>query len=559
MTDAAVSADVIVVGSGAGGGAAAYRLAAKGLSVLVLERGRSFTPWRDYPVHIPNGRWNDAPFYAHLALEREAPEELDPSLPHLLSWNKLSGRADPARRPDFTVMRCFGVGGSTLAYQGEAHRFSESSFRLRSESGAGEDWPLSYADLEPYYEEVEELLAVAGGEAPPGRPRRAPFPQPPHLLSPASRLIADGCRRLGLKLLPNPVAILSRPHRGRPPCVGCGRCDTGCHVGAKSSSDVALIARAVATGKCRVLSECRALEIEVDARGRASGVLFKDGTGRARSAKSSAVVLAAGSAETPRLLLHSGGARSPHGLANSSGWVGRGLMDNVHAMVGGYFDRDLSPLGGIPIDARIWEEGPFPKPGREDPGGCVFGVSNIMSFLPNPLAYSLRFAAPWGHAHHDDLRRYYGRVVGVFGVAEKLPDGANRLELHPDKKDEDGYPSLRVASRASARDARVIDSMRLTCRAILEAAGASEIVLESSSYDMGGGGTHVVGTCRMGRDPARSVVDPFGRCHDVPNLFIADGSVFVTQGGGDSPSLTIQALALRAADRLAESAARGDL
>jgi choline dehydrogenase-like flavoprotein len=238
--------------------------------------------------------------------------------------------------------------------------------------------------------------------------------------------------------------------------------------------------------------------------------------------------------------------------------MGRGLMDNVHVIVAGAFDERFDPRG-LPIDARVWDFGSKGPAARGVPGGCGLGVSGVDAAYPGPLPYAARLAALWGEEHHRTMREHFGRVVCVFGVAEKLPDPENRLERDPVRRDEDGYPELRVSTRRPPGEARQLEFLREACRGLLDASGAREIVQETFSGDSGGGGTHVVGTCRMGKDPARSVVDPWGRAHDVRNLFVADGSVFVTQGGGDSPSLTIQALALRAADRLADALAKGEL
>ena len=274
--------DAIVVGSGAGGGFAAMGLAEAGMRVLLLERGRRFEPRRDFPMNHPDWELRPRAFRdtevspggdASLVLEDGV--ALDPRYAHLRSSRTPGERPKASQRAPFRYERVFGLGGTTLHYQGEAHRFSDHAFRPASLYGFGVDWPVSYAELAPYYERAEHVLGVAGDAANPFKPSRGPFPTPAHKLSYASQRIATGATKLGWALLPNSLALPTRSIDARPPCQRSGGCVQGCIFGAKSSVDLTAIRRAEATGRLQVQTESRVLALEMGQDGRVDGVVYR--------------------------------------------------------------------------------------------------------------------------------------------------------------------------------------------------------------------------------------------------------------------------------------------
>jgi choline dehydrogenase-like flavoprotein len=234
--------DCIVIGSGPGGAPFAWRLASKGMNVLVLETGDRYDPHKDYPLDKNNWEERGFPYRKRLKHEFGKSQKLGSTYSSLRSWNKASGKLNPSdERRYYKYQYVLGVGGTTLHFQGEAHRLHLSAFRMKSLFGVAEDWPVSYQDIEPYYSEVERILGVAGPEEIPGRPRSVSYPLPPHKLSYASQVIGKGCKELGLELLPNSVAILSIPYRETPPCNYCNGCVWGCPRKDKGTVDVTFV------------------------------------------------------------------------------------------------------------------------------------------------------------------------------------------------------------------------------------------------------------------------------------------------------------------------------
>lgn len=547
--------DVCVVGAGAGGAVAAWALVRQGISVTLLEAGPRFDPDR-HPTHAAEAELGPTPIEEVAddpeSISYEAPpgEPLDPKFSQLASRSPSHFvRRGWARRLPFYHSRAIGVGGSTLHYQGEAHRFPSHAFRMRSERGVAEDWPLGYADLAPFYERVESLLGVAGDPANPFKPPRGPYPYPAHPLSPLSRRIGSAAQKLGLRLLPNPVAILPQPRQGRAACHYCNGCTRGCAVGAKGSVDVAVIPQAEGSGLLRVVTGFRASHLEHDPTRRITGVLGFDRTGALQRIRARAFVLAAGAIETPRILWNSAGGAHPQGIGNDHGELGRHLMETLYVSRRGLADLPLQTYAGIPLDSRIWD-GNGASGAGDLPNGFVLGQG--CGGLLGPAAYALKAVDGLGAAHRRGMRSAFGRGFGLLGIAEQLPRAENRVTLS-ERSDRFGVPLARVATRLDRDDLRVLAAMWRRLGELAGAAGFAEPEHQLSAYDVPQA-THVAGTCRMGSDPSRSVLDAFGAVHGVPNLVVADASALVTQGAGDSPSLTIQALALRSAEALAQRA-----
>ena len=543
-----MTADVLIIGSGAGGGAAAFALAEAGIRVTVLEAGPHYDPAIDYRLSEPD--W-EQPFPAKVPVEdtyRVAElQPLSPAHDDLRSWNRITGLWNPGpRRVSFGYHHVRGIGGSTLHFTGEAHRLHPRAMRLQSELGVGANWPLDYAALEPFYLEAERIVGVAG-ETEPSRPRSAAYPQPPHLLSYASQVLRRGFERVGLTCRPNAVAVLSEGRDGRPPCNGCNGCLRGCPIGDKGSVDITFLRRAIATGRCTIRANCEVLMLEAGPDDRVTGVVVAE-NGRLERLSAQRIILAAGAVQSPKLLLNSAGRHAPDGLANESGQVGRNFMETLLWTSSGLHPDDLGSHRGVPVDMITWDlNAPDAVPGIA--GGFRFAPAQAESDLVGPIAYATRVVPGWGAAHKRAMRATFGHVLSVAGLCESVPHPQSRVTLSQER-DAHGLPKPEIYSHLDDDAITRIGFMARTCRDVLRGAGADDLFEELSAYDIFSS-THVFGTCRMGRDPERSVVDAWCRSHRWSNLFVVDASVFPSSGGGEAPALTVQALALRAARAIA--------
>ena len=544
-----LTADVIVIGSGAGGGFVATALAQAGVSVLLLERGRWFDFKKDFPARNPDWEKRGSPFrsgsfFSDPTIDYSKGAVIQPQDFDLCSRQKMDRLGKPGHRGSFNYHRVIGVGGSTLHYQGEAHRFPEHAFKTQSRFGFGFDWPLVYAELAPYYAKAEKWLGVAGDPANPFKAARGPYPTPAHQLSTKTQWVKHASDKLGWSLLPNSLVLPSRSYDGRSPCRYSGMCVKGCPFGAKSSVDLAVLPKGIKTGNLKVLDNTRVLELETDTSGSISGVIYlRDGI-RLR-ATADRYVLSTGAIESPRLLLASQSASHPDGIGNRHDRVGRNLMETVFSVITVEADRPLQAWKGQPIDCRIWD---FNSTGPEnDRNGFVLGVSSSMSAYQGPLSYAQRTAGS-GKAHKDAMRNKFGRVVNLFGIADHSPNENNRLQLSS-RLDKDGMAKVTVSSDYLQRDKNTLREMINKLIALAEATEPEQIKGLYSTYNQPSS-THLAGTCMMGNDPEQSVADANGKVHGVKNLYIADASILPSQGMGDSPSLTIQAMALRIADKM---------
>ncbi len=538
--------DFVIVGSGAAGGVIARELARAGLSVVVLEQGPRLAP-ADFE-HDELKYW----FMGGLATDAVR--------------NPQSFRRDAAREAQRTIARptlwyARGVGGTTLHYTANYWRFREIDFRERSVLGAipgtgFADWPISYADLEPYYTKVDWEIGVSGvaGVNPGDSPRSRPYPMPPMRVKSSGVLFERGARKLGWHPVPAPLAINSRVYNGRPACVNCGFCHGfACEVMAKASTLTTMIPQAEETGHCEVRADSYVSRLEMDKRGRVTGAAYFDAAGREHFQKARAIVLAANGAETPRLLLNSANARFPQGLANSSGLVGKYLMFNYTSRVEGVFEHELNEYKSVQV-TRILHDfyDSDPKRGFYGGGGLDARIG------PQPTLWAIRAAADgagWGAKFKQRLREF-PRCMQVSGHGTSLPLETNNVTIDPVLKDAWGIPAIRVTYKDHPDDLANARFLQERGAEILDAAGALDVarppVTDSSI------GFHLLGTCRMGDDAAKSVVDRHHRAHDVPNLFMCDGSSLVTSGRGQ-PTMTIQALAFRAGEHIAGFARRNEI
>jgi choline dehydrogenase-like flavoprotein len=528
--------DFVIVGSGAAGGVLAKELATAGFHVVVLEQGP----------------WLESSQFSHDELAIEQRHDLLNIASEPFQTFRTTETEAPRRNTGLNLRYLRGVGGSTVHFAANYWRFRPSDFRERSIVGplAGTglaDWPISYEELEPYYTRVEWEIGVSGEAGPFDPPRSRPYPMPPLPAKSSGVLLERAASRLGLHAQPAPFAINSQPRDGRSGCMACGHCTYyGCEFGAKSSTLVTVIPKAIATGKCEVRAECTAFRVDVDDSGRATGVVYRDLDDSERKQKARATILAANGAETARLLLMSTSALFPHGLANSSGNVGRYLMFNCYESTFGRFEHPLNDYKGA-VAGRIIHD--FYE---HDPARGFYGGGGIDARFPyGPIAFALgvlpKDVPSWGRDYARALRDYYTHSVRFTGHLTSMPQATNSVALDLDHTDARGRPALALTYEDHPDDRKAQRWFQERTRELMEAAGASRIWDQPIAPS--DGSVHLLGTARMGNDPRESVVDRHHRAHDVPNLFICDGSSFVTSGRGQ-PTMTIQALAFRAAEHI---------
>jgi choline dehydrogenase-like flavoprotein len=510
--------DFAIVGAGAGGATLGAKLAEAGFSVVLLDAGPFWRPLDEFASDEFEQQklyWTD-------------PRIIDGEDPISLGGNN-SGR---------------GVGGSTVHFAMVSLRLRPERFKSRSLLGYAVDWPISYEEIRPYYREAERAMKVAGPVRYPWGPPRGPYPYRPHEVNAAGLVLARGAEKLGVKWAPTPLATVSAPRGKSPPCVYRGFCVYGCATNAKQSALVVWIPRALAAG-AEVRDMAMVTRIETDLAGQATGVHYvRESDARFQRARN--VVVAGYSIETPRLLLNSASPAFPDGLANSSGLVGTHLMTHASPAVWASFEEEIRWYKGPPSLATC-EHWNYTDEGKDSPGGYAF-----MSAGPLPMAYAQAMVSGrglWGFALRDQMANY-NHMAGLAPVAETEPQARNRVEL-AEETDAYGLRIPRVVFSYSQADRALQRHALGFMGQVLDAAGGRDLWTSNDT-------SHLLGTCRMGDDPATSVVDRDGRSWDIPNLWICDGSLFPTSGGVN-PSLTIQALACRMGDRIAAMAARGEL
>ncbi|MGZ6013043.1 MAG: GMC family oxidoreductase [Caulobacteraceae bacterium] len=538
--------DFVIVGSGASGGIMARELSRAGNSVVVMEQG---------PRMAPGEFEHDELKYRMLSGITNSPVT-----------NPQTFRKDPSQKAErvqggnsLTYARV--VGGSSVHFNANFWRLHEVDFIEGSKYGSIPgaslvDWPITYAELEPYYTKVEWEVGVSGlaGASPFDPPRSKPYPMPPLPVKASGVLFERGGRKLGLHPFPSPMAIASVPYKGRPACVQCGLCGGfGCEVRAKSSSVWTVIPEAEATGKCEVRSESYVFRIGMDSRsGRATGVYYYDRDRKEQFQKAKAVVLCANGSETPKLLLNSATGGHAHGLANSSGAVGKYLMFNKGGGAQARFEHPLNEYKGANV-TRVIHDFYDSDPKRGFYGGGGF---DARSGGPLTWGQSVPKGTPtWGPEFKEYLESYT-YWMNCAGHGTSLAQETNRVDIDPELKDAWGVPAMRVTYKDHPDDVKHANWQVERAKEIMDAAGAKQIVAEPVGEARGG--VHLLGTCRMGNDPATSVIDKYHRTHDVKNLFISDGSSMVTSGRGQ-PTLTIEALAFRAAEHIAKFARANEI
>ena len=511
--------DFAIVGTGAGGGTLACRLAEQGFSVVAFDAGPYWRPLEDFA--------SDETEQAKLYWSDE--RIVDGDDPLTLGSNN-SGRS---------------VGGSTVHFAMVSLRFRPEWFKSRTLLGYGADWPIDWREMWRYYGQVEDALKISGPVTYPWGPKRPRYPYRAHELNAAARVLARGCEAQGYGWTETPLATLSAPRGLAHPCVYRGFCTVGCSTNAKQSVLVTWLPRALAAGaEIRDLAMVGRVETGDD--GRVTGVHYRR-EGKWQFQRARNVVVAGYAIETPRLLLMSASARHPRGLANSSGLVGRYLTVQSNQAVWGTMDDEIRSYKGPP-SLSLTEHFNYHDDGKDFFGGYCWMAQGP---LPQQWAGTLTGERGlWGESLLDEMAGY-NHLAGLKNVGEYMAQERNRVTL-ADETDQHGLPIPRVTHSLCDNDKRLAVHSVREMRASLEAAGASDV------WEEWGDTCHLGGTCRMGNDRRTSVVDGDCRSWDVPNLWICDGSVFPTVGGVN-PSLTIQAIALRTADRITAMAGRGEL
>jgi choline dehydrogenase-like flavoprotein len=538
--------NAVVVGAGAAGGIVAKELATAGLSVVLLERGKWYTANDCRKDDLRNQR-------VTVLGNAFGPEDegnprvwVDPNgVPHTALASEGSYQNDAA---------C--VGGGTLSYGAQAWRYLPQDFRMRSTYGAPqgsslEDWPISYDDLEPFYEKAEYEIGISGDYSgtPFHGPRRRPLPMPPLPPGREWEILEPAAKRLGLHPFHIPMARNSVPYNGRGPCMRCRWCcGFACEVDAKNGSQNTVIPIALNTGNCELRTECMVKEILTDERGRARGVAYFDARGHLQEQLSDIVVVSGCATESARLLLNSRSRLFPDGLGNRYDQVGRNLQGHHYTGAVGYFDFDTyDDIGpGATIAISDYNHG--------TPGLCGGGMlANEFIRLPIHMIDRLPVDTPrWGLGHKQAMRAWHKRTIVIMGPTQQIPTAEGRVTLDPTVRDKWGLPVVRLSGNVHPDTFEIGDVQARRAEAWLKEAGAVSTSLMAGRPELVSAGQHQAGTCRMGNDPHGSVVNRYCQIHDVDNLFAIDSSVHVTNGGFN-PALTIMAVAYYASNALVRS------
>ncbi len=524
--------DVLVIGAGASGAINSLVLAQAGLRVVCLDQGGWTEPaqhphYSDDFQYQRQNRWSPEPSV------RRGPDDypVEGNQSHALMWN--------------------GVGGSTNVFAALWPRFRPSDFRKGREHGLAPDWPITYEDLAPFYDEADRLVGVSGLTGDAGLPPRAPYPLGPLPTRASGRAIAQGFERLDWHWWPMPAGIISESYDGRAACNGCGNCASGCPRGSMAKMSITLWPKALAAG-AELRPGARVERIETGPDGRATGAVYIDrATGTRVQQDAAVVILAANGVGSPRMLLLSESARHPRGLANGNDVVGRYLLHHTLVAAEIWVDQ--------PIDSHIGNSGAIISSEFAETDvsrGFVNGFNfNVARTGPAGTAATGAFGqhpAPWGPAHHAWFARHFGHSFGAYAIGDDLPQASNRITLSETQTDSDGLPAAKLHYVPHENDLRMmrygVERLRDLARSVDAFDTAVTDYVEDGVYRTPA--WHMLGTCRMGNEPGSSVVNQWHQSWEVPNLYIVDGSSFAT-GGVVNPTSTVTALALRCARRLA--------
>ena len=556
--------DVVIVGVGAAGGIIAAELAKTGIKVIGLERGPRLET-QDFQSH------DELRYFQRRGLRP------DPKASPITWRPNANSKATAVP----TVNAGYGVGGGSVHYGGLSWRFHEDDFRVRThtierygkeaipEDSSLIDWPVTYAEMEPYYDRAEYDLGISGkagnvqGKKIEGgnifeSARAREYPLPPLLKTQADTVFETGARNLGYHPFPSPRAIISQDYKGRPGCTYCGFCQVfGCHVGAKSSTLVTKIPEAEATGNFRVLSGTMVYRINTDNSGRATGVSYYGADGSDNTIEADLVIMAPFIYDNVRLLLLSKTDKFPNGLANSSGMVGRNFMAHMGARAYAAFDkRYVNEYMGPSNQKHSIDD--FNADNFDHSGlGFIRGaqISTSSAALDaGPIGTAMDMAPPpgvptWGAKYRDFLAQYFARYTCINGQIENLPYPDQMIDLDPNVRDHWGLPAPRITyDWRRPNEMKRVDFIRKKVEEIARASGADKVWVSGAGRGSPGG--HHQGTVRMGSNPNESVVNKYGQTWDVPNLFVVGSSQFPSMGAGFNPTLSLEAFAYLTSDAI---------
>lgn len=526
-------ADVVIVGAGVGGALAALIMAQAGLRVVCLEQG-GWTRPEDHPHYSPDWEWQRATRWSTAPNVRRRSQDypIDSTDELTLMWN--------------------GVGGSSTVYTATWPRFRPSDFRKGTEHGLQPDWPFTYEDLAPWYDAHDQMVGVSGLLGDPAIPPRGPFQTRPLPPGPLGAVAARGFEKLGWHWWPMPCAILAEDFDGRPACNNCGNCQSGCPTGAHNDYQITVWPRAIAAG-AELRPFARVERIETGPDGRATGVVYVDRqTGLRYQQDADVVILAANGVGTPRLLLLSESSRFPYGLANSSDQVGRNLMHHGLAIIEVWTRERTDSHQGIVSAVFICEEFAESDPARGFVNGLTLHITRKNGSGYQANGSHSGNVAPWGAAHHTWFREHFAHGFNILVVGDDLPIASNRVTLSDTLTDDSGLPAPKITYQLDPNDRRMIDYGIARAKDLAAAVDAFDVKVNAFTNAAGQYAPpawHLLGTCRLGANPADSVTNQWHQSWDVSNLFIMDGSVLPT-GAAVNPTSTIGAMTLRAASHL---------
>jgi len=532
--------NAVIVGAGAGGGIVAKELAVAGHSVVLFERGG----WTDWEDHDNDELISQRTFPLDTAFGPDKKQYIRVATDWQGGWLKV-------RPNDWSygnIAAC--VGSGTVSYGAMAWRLMPEDFRMKSTYGHVEgstldDWPLTYDDLEPFYEKAEYEIGVAGDYSnnPYGPPRKKPFPMPGFSYNHEARKLEKTAMSLGWHPFPIPMLRNSVPYGGRPACIRMRRCvGYACPVNAKNGTHNTVIPIAIKSGNCKLRTWCKVFDLVVNDSGRATGVRYFDENDRERIQTADLVVLSCSATETARLLLNSKSKLFPAGAGNNNGWVGHNLQDHAYSGSDGLFEEeiydDVGPNSGIAVcDFNHHNPGII--------GGSI--ITNSFSALPYEFS---NIIAPgvkrWGPEHKTYMKKFFKRNIRLHGAVQEIPVFDRKVEIDPEVRDYWGIPVVRLSGSRHDNDVMVGKFIAQQAAVWLKETGAFKIWPQVASKN-GIPSQHQAGTCRMGNDPQTSVTNRYGQLHEIDNVFIADGSLHVTNGGFN-PVLTIMALAYWVSD-----------
>ena len=532
MTNRNSSYDVLVVGSGASGAAVSWLLSNSGnLKIACIEQGKH-TSILDYPTNFPNWENRSAKDFSYRPNDRK-------------SWSdyEIDDLSSPIKISNFNA-----VGGSTVLFSGHFPRFHESDFKTKELDGVGQDWPISYKDLKPYYDLNDSITGVAGLVGDPAYPTITSNLLPPIPLGKLGERVASGMNKLSWHWWPSYSAINTDRRSQRPSCINLGPCNSGCAQGAKSSADITYWPIAIRNG-VDLITSTRVIELQLDKdQEKVTGVRFVDEEGRTGVIHARVVVIACNGVGTPRLLLSNKTKRFPNGIGNTNGLLGRNLMLHPLAYLEGTVTDDIlssvGPQGCCLQSQEFYESRPCDTFKR----GFTLQVLRSSGPLETARKGLRTGKIQLGPDFHNGFNRYFNRTVSLSMITEDLPEESNSVSI-TSKTDSSGLPIPKITYRLSKNTKEILKFAMAKGRELFKIMDVKESI---GFAPVSFAGWHLMGTARMGNDPNVSITNKFGQVHEVENLYIADSSLFVTSGAAN-PASTIQALALLVADHIAES------